>query len=110
MEVFVVRDAMIFGKGVFGVFSSLEKASSFKEKIEKESKYFCEINKLTVIGTYRFPGNVFAAHTYDLFYDMHTLDGLYAESGLAFEAVGERGLIVEFVIDIPEKKQIRNCS
>jgi hypothetical protein len=41
---------------------------------------------------------------------MHTLDGLYAESELAFEAVGERGLIVEFVIDIPEKKQIRNCS
>lgn len=109
MEVFVVRDAMIFGKGVFGVFSSLEKASSFKEEVEKESKYFCEINRLTVIGTYQFPGNVFAAHTYDLLYDMHTLDGLYANSEIAFEAVGERGLIVEFVIDIPEKKQIKNC-
>jgi len=109
MEVFVVRDAMIFGKGVFGIFSTMEKATSFKEGFEKESKYFCEINKLSVIGSYEFPGNVFAAFIYDLLYDMHTLDGVYAESELAFEAVGERGLIVEFVIDMPDKRHIKVC-
>ena len=110
MEVFIVRDSMIFGKGVFGIFSTLEKAACFKEEFEKENKYFCEINKLKVIGTYEFPGNVFAAHTYDMLYDMHTLDGLYAEPELAFEAVGEKGLIFEFVIDIPDKKQIKVCG
>jgi hypothetical protein len=110
VDVFVVRDAMIFGKGVFGIFSTLEKATSFKDEFENESKYFCEINKLSVIGSYEFPDNVFAAHTYDLLYDIHTLDGVYAEQELAFEAVGDRGLIVEFAIDMPEKKQIKICG
>ena len=39
--------------------------------------------------------------------DMHTLDGLYAKPEHAFEAGGEKGLIVEFVIDVPEKKMIK---
>jgi len=108
MDVFVVSDAMIFGKGVFGIFSTLEKAICFKEEFEKESKCFCEIKQLTTIGTYNFPGNIFAAYTYDLLYDMNTLDGLYAESEIALEAVGERGLIIEFVIDAPGKQKIKN--
>ena len=107
MDAFIVSDAMIFGKGVFGIFSTLEKAVCFKEEIEKESKYFCEVKKLAVIGTYEFPGNLFAAYTYDALYDMHTLDGLYAKPEHAFEAGGEKGLIVEFVIDVPEKKIIK---
>jgi len=108
MDVYVVSDAMIFGKGVFGVFSTFEKALCFKEEFEKESKYFCEIKQLTTIGSYNFPGIIFAAYTYDLLYDMHTLDGLYADSELALEAAGERGLINEFVIDVPGKQKIKN--
>jgi hypothetical protein len=107
VEAFIVSDAMIFGKGVFGVFSTLEKAVSFKEEFEKESKYFCEVKKLTVIGAYELPNNIFAAHTYDGLYDMLTFDGLYAALELAFDAVGEKGLVVEFVIDEPEKKEIK---
>jgi hypothetical protein len=38
---------------------------------------------------------------------MHTFDGLYAVLELAFDAVGEKGLIVEFVVDEPEKKEIK---
>jgi hypothetical protein len=107
MDAFIVSDAMIFGKGVFGIFSTLEKAVCFKEEFEKESKYFCEVKKLTVIGVYEFPGNLFAAHTYDALYDMHTLDGLYAKPELAFDAVGEKGLVVEYVMDMPEKKELK---
>jgi hypothetical protein len=108
MDVFVVSDAMIFGKGVFGIFSTLDKAVCFKEEFEKENKYFCEIRQLTTIGSYTFPNNIFAAYTYDLLYDMHTLDGLYADSELALEAAGERGLINEFVIDVPGMQKIKN--
>jgi hypothetical protein len=107
VDVYVVSDAMIFGKGVFGIFSTLEKAACFKEELEKENNYSCEIKKLTIRGAYEFPGNIFAAHTYDLLYDVHTLDGIYAKQDFAVEAVGDKGLIVEFVIDIPEKKQIK---
>lgn len=104
MEAFIVSDAMIFGKGVFGVFSTIEKAVCFKEEFEKKSKYFCEVKKVSVIGAFALPNNVFAAHTYDGLYDIHTFDGLYARPELAFDAVGEKGLVVEFVIDVPEKK------
>jgi len=54
-----------------------------------------------------FPTIFFAAHTYDVLYAMHTLDGLYAKPELAFDAVGEKGLVVEFIIDVPEKKEIK---
>jgi hypothetical protein len=108
MDVFVVSDSMIFGKGVFGIFSTLEKAICFKEEFEKENKYFCDLKQLTIIGSYNFPDKLFAAYTYDLLYDIHSLDGLYAESELALEAVGERGLIDEFAIDVPGKQKIMN--
>jgi hypothetical protein len=106
MDVYAVSDAMIFGKGVFGIFSTPEKAVCFKEEFERESKYFCEIKQLTVIGSYKFSGSIFAAYTYDLLYDMHTFDGLYAESEIALDAAGKHGLVEEFVIDLPGKRKI----
>ena len=109
MDVYAVSDAMIFGKGIFGVFSTFEKAICFKDEFEKESKQSCEIKQLTIIGSYEFPDNVFAAYTYDLLYDMHTLDGLYDKQEIALDAAGERGLIDEFVIDVPGKKII-DCN
>jgi hypothetical protein len=108
MEFYVVSDAPIFGKGVFGVFSTLEKAIGFKVEFEKESKYFCEIRQLSVIGSYTFPDNIFAAYTYDLLYDMHTLDGLYAKSEIAVDAAGDNGLVDEFIIDVPGKQNNKN--
>src|SRR5512137_828966 len=92
MEAFIVSDAMIFGKNVFGVFSTLEKAVCFKEEFEKESNYFCEVKEIQVIGAIGMTYNVFTALTYDGLYDMHTFDGLYARADLAFDAVGEKGL------------------
>jgi len=61
LDAFIVSDAMIFGKGVFGIFSTLEKAVCFKEEFEKESKFFCEVKEFTVIGTYEFPNNIFCS-------------------------------------------------
>jgi hypothetical protein len=110
LEAFIVSDAMIFGKGVFGIFSTLEKAVCFKEEFENETKYFCEVKKVSIIGAYEVYNNIFAAHTYDGLYDMHVFDGLYAELELAFEAVGEKGLVVEFVIDVPDKRKIRGID
>jgi hypothetical protein len=106
MDAYAVCDAMIFGKGVFGVFSTIEKALHFKSEAEKEGRHVCEIKQLTITGPYEFPGNIFAAYIYDLLYDMYTLDGLYAKFEIASDAAGKRGLIDEFIIDIPGKKKV----
>ncbi len=36
MEFYVVSDALIFGKGVFGVFSTLEKAIGLRTNLRKK--------------------------------------------------------------------------
>lgn len=103
MDVFVVTDAAIFGRGLFGVFSTLEKALVYKEELERQNAYSCEIKRHAVMGSRIAGGQVFAAHVYDELYDMHTLDGLYSDLDYAIEAVGVKGLILQFVIDMPEK-------
>ena len=102
MELFVVIDKAMLGRGVFGVFSTMEKAQSFIESLEFHSL----VLKSLLVGACGESRKIYAAHTYDVFYDTHVFDGIYSSSELAYEAVGQKGLIIEFVIDIPDEKRI----
>ena len=102
MELFVVMDKSILGRGVFGVFSSMEKAQSFIESF----KFHSIVVTSSLIGAYEESGKIYAAHTYDHFYDTHIFDGIYSQSEVAYEAVGQKGLIIEFIIDLPDEKKI----
>lgn len=100
-------DAMILGKGVFGIFSTVEKAQVFKDQFEASTAFGCQVRRISVIGGCGSPKSILAAHSYEQIYDSHIFEGLYAEVLLARDAVGEKGLIVEFVIDAPQSKQVR---
>lgn len=102
MELFVVMDKATLGRGVLGIFSSREKAHVFVESMAFHSL----VAVCPLIGAYDGSAKIYAAHTYDNFYDTHMFDGIYSASDLAYEAVGQKGLIIEFVIDIPEEKKI----
>ena len=106
MELFVVKDKMHFGRGAFGIFSTYEKAQDFVDLCEQEHACMCEIKRLPVTGAYKFPDNVFAAHNYNELYDTYIFDGLYSAFLFAYDAVGDKGLILEFVIDSPETRKI----
>ena len=102
MELFVVMDKAMLGRGVFGIFSSMEIAQSFVRDLTFHSLVLA----FPIIGVYEGSGKIYAAHAYDNFYDTHVFDGIYSRSDLAYDAVGQKGLIIEFVIDLPEKKKI----
>ncbi|MBP1747484.1 MAG: hypothetical protein H6Q52_23 [Deltaproteobacteria bacterium] len=102
MELFVVMDKSMLGRGVFGVFSSREKAQLFIESFEFHSL----VEASPLIGTWDESGKIYAAHTYDHFYDTHVFDGIYSQCELAYDVVGQKGLIIEFIIDLPDEKKI----
>jgi len=106
MELFVVMDKSILGRGVFAVFSSIEKAQSFSDDLYRTTHFHSEVKVCPIIGGHDTSGRVFAAHFYDHFYDTHVFDGLYSEDVLAYDAVGNKGLIMRFIIDSPEDKEI----
>ena len=102
MELFVVMDKSILGRGVFGIFSSMEKAGVFIENFN----FHCMVTASPLIGPYDGSGKIYAAHSYDNFYDTHIFEGIYSRSELAYDAVGQKGLIIEFILDLPDEKQI----
>jgi hypothetical protein len=105
MELFVVADAMVMGQGVFGIFSTQEKARTYMDDFASRTNFRCTIAKHTVLGADRVLSRVCVAYIHDWIYDVYTLDGLYAEPFDAYEATGDKGMIVEFVVDNPEQKQ-----
>jgi len=106
MELFVVMDRSILGRGVFAVFSAFEKARSFSDELYRTTSFQSEIRACPLIGGQGSSGWVYAAHSYDDFYDTHIFDGIYSENDLAYDAVGGKGLIIRFIIDSPEHKEI----
>ncbi|MDR2017664.1 MAG: hypothetical protein LBQ00_02100 [Syntrophobacterales bacterium] len=105
MELFVVTDEMLMGQGVFGVFSTIEKAKVFMEDIQLRTGFRCMIKGLEVFGNEDRCSAVCVAYNHDCIHDVYLLDGLYALPWDAYEATGDRGLIVEFIIDSPEQKR-----
>jgi hypothetical protein len=105
LQLFVVMDPALFGKGVFAVFSDQERAAAYGESQTRESPA-CEVRSMTAMGGRCEKNRVFAAHTYDGMYDVFVLDGLYVEPLDAEEAAGDNGLVIEFEIDRGVRKQI----
>ncbi len=102
MELFVVMDKATLGRGVFGVFSCIETAESFV----RDLTFHSVVLAYPLIGSYEGSGKIYAAHSYDNFYDTHIFDGIYSQSDLAYEAVGQKGLIIEFILDVPDEKKV----
>jgi len=105
VELFVVEDEVLMGRGVFGIFSTIEKAESYMQDFQLRTGFRCAIKKLEVIGSRETCASVCAAYNHDCLHDVYLLDGLYAAAWDAYEATGDQGLIVEFVIDSPESKR-----
>ena len=106
MELFVVEDKAFLGRGVFGVFSTEEKAETFAEDFAREQNHLCAVRRLSLIGLKTDGDTVFAAHAYNSFYDTFVVDGIYSGASLALDAVGRKGLVIRFRIDAPEDNEI----
>jgi len=105
MELFVLMDSAFFGRGVFGIFTRDDLALKYRDEVEKT---FCqwEIRKVNLIGEKLEKELVYAAYIYHELYDSYTFDGIYANEEFAKDAVGEKGLVVEFRIDVPNYKRL----
>lgn len=106
MDLFVVLDKAFLGRGVFGVFSSMERAEAFAEDFHKKNGQPCNAARYSVIGHEENGDAVFAAHLYNDFYDTFVLDGIYAKAVFAFDAVGHKGLVIRFKVDSPDEGEI----
>lgn len=105
LKVFVVMDKSIMGRGVFGVFSSMERATAFWEDLTTGDRNLLEVKTLGVTGVCDSGTCVYVAHIYEDLYDVQVFDGIYATSFLARDASGPKGMIVEFVVDSPGTKK-----
>ena len=108
MKLFVVADKMILGKGVFGIFTTHENALTFMDDFERKTSNMCEIKQWSLIGTLAERTHVYAAHVYDDLHGVYIPDGIYVELDDAYEAVGQKGLIIRIAIDVPDDSTIVN--
>jgi hypothetical protein len=106
VELFVVADEVLMGQGVFGIFSTHDRALTYMEDFQTRTHFRCVIMKLAVTGNAAAPDKVCVAYVHDCIHDVFELDGLYGEPLLARDATGDKGLVVEFMIDAPDRKQI----
>jgi hypothetical protein len=106
LEVFVVMDKSMMGRGVFGVFSNVERATAFYEDLTPGDRNLLEVKALRVTGVCDPSTSLYVAHAYDDLYDVQVFDGIYATSYLARDASGPKGMIVEFVVDSPGTRKI----
>jgi hypothetical protein len=103
VELFAVIDEVLMGQGVFGIFSTSELARKFMAQFQSNTNFRCRITKLTVTGGVA-DDKVWVAYVHDCIHDVFELDGLYGEPLLARDASGDKGMVVEFVIDAPGRK------
>lgn len=105
MELFVLMDSAFFGRGVFGIFTCSDLAKEYRDKM---NDIFCqwEIRRFNLIGDKTEHGLVYVAYLYHELYDLYSLDGIYANEEDAKDAVGNRGMVVEFRIDFPSHKRL----
>lgn len=104
MRVAAVRDKALLGRGIFALFSNVEKAERFLRQSSGTVKHCGEVTELTILvkdGPHT-PSRVFAAYLYDDLHDSHIFDGLYEDPALARDVAGFKGHVVELIIDSPE--------
>lgn len=103
---FVVMDKHILGRGVFGVFTSNEKAEKYLDETKQEVGCLCVVHEMDVIGICHSPEEVFAGYIYDSFYATHVLDGIYGDPLVAREGAGPGGRVVRLVVDSPKELEV----
>ncbi|MEN6617462.1 MAG: hypothetical protein ABFD12_12975 [Syntrophorhabdus sp.] len=107
MEFFIVMDKATLGQGVFGIFSTMQKAEVFSAELYREKHFHSQIVISSLVGSHDEGITVvYAAHLHDTFYDCEIFYGIYSHNDLAYDAVGDRGLIFQFVIDRPESRKL----
>lgn len=104
MKIFVIRDKALLGRGVFAVFSTLDKAQQFLDRSAGIVRQCGELAELSIVlkDDAHTPSRVFAAYLYDNLHDSHIFDGLYEDPAIAKDVAGRKGHVVEFVIDLPK--------
>jgi hypothetical protein len=105
MEVFAVMDKAFFGRGVFAVFSTRERAEEHKPAIEEVHRSVCTVRACKVISAGGPADTLYAGYTYDDVYDVLIFDALYAGAAHARDAAGRKGLVVRLLLDAPGKRE-----
>jgi len=105
MELFAVIDKALFGRGVFGIFSTYSRAHEYMEQTE-EVRSLCEIKPFEIQGEAITSTCIYSAYTYIKLYDLYVLEGLYTESFDAYTAAGHNGMVIEWIVDKPEHKRV----
>ncbi len=108
MDVFVVLDKAYFGKGVFGIFSSADRAEAHVEVFGNAWGCTCEVRRFSLEGSLDPSGTVFAAFTHDSLYDVYVFDGVYTGAVAAYAAADKNGLVAELVLDAVTGPVIRD--
>jgi hypothetical protein len=113
LELFAIMDKAFLGRGVLGIFSDFAGAESYLRECMAVDVPLCEIRSLRVIDPWgpgaaaaSPTGFVFAAYMYDQLHDQTVFEGLYPDALCAREAVGDSGLVVRFLIDAPDAREI----
>jgi hypothetical protein len=106
MRVFSVRDKAWLGRGIFALFSDIEKAKRFLDRSSGIVRQCGEVAELTIVikGDGHGPITVFAAYLYDDLHDSHIFDGLYEDADMARDVAGDKGHVVELMIDSPDEQ------
>jgi hypothetical protein len=107
MTVFAVRDKAWTGRGIFALFSTVDRALEFLDRSTGIVKLCGEVTELSIVLGYGegLPDTIFAAFTYDDLYDSHIFDGLYADRLVAWDVAGPKGQVFTFVIDSPDNNK-----
>jgi hypothetical protein len=99
MRVFAVRDKAWLGRGIFALFSTIDRAQRFLDCSCGIIRQCGEVAELIAMEASDSPSTVFAAYLYDDLYDSHIFDGLYEDGGVARDVAGDKGYVVKLVID-----------
>lgn len=105
VQLFIVIDRALLGRGVFGIFSNRAGAEQFLEASPGVA-HLWEVRVETVVEGTAWADRIFAAYTHERLYDTYVFDGLYASRAHARDAAGDGGLVVEFELDNPESGTI----
>ena len=99
MRVFAVRDKAWLGRGVFAVFSTVDKAEQFLGQSIGVVRQCGEVAELSIImaDNSHSPSRVFAAYLYDDLHDSLIFDGLYEDATVAGDVAGRKGQIIKLV-------------
>ncbi|MDA3926398.1 MAG: hypothetical protein PF904_17045 [Kiritimatiellae bacterium] len=97
MKVYAIVVHYMNGSDAVAVFSTLETANKYLERHDDGGSP--EIVEKQVQGELEEENKVFIAHSYDKVFDIHNFVGVYFNFEEANKAAGEKGLVLNMIID-----------